>query len=178
MHVVGAYRYLSELLLLEGQRPEQGVASELSGVRSPLSSRLHAWQSRLRTMPDQQLAQYILQGLQEGFHVGFDRWCPLTPSSRNLPLAYSHPEVVTDYLQAEQAAGRMLGPLPGTLSNGQAVQINRVGVVPKGHNTGRWRSVNDGIDPGLCSLEYTSVDRIAGIIAALGQGTLMAKIDI
>ena len=165
------------------------MASELSGVRSPLSSRLHAWQSRLRTMPDQQLAQYILQGLQEGFHVGFDRWCPLTPSSRNLPLAYSHPEVITDYLQAEQAVGRMLGPLSATLSNGQAVQINRVGVVPKGHNTGRWqlitdlsyppgRSVNDGIDPGLCSLEYMSVDRIAGIIVALGQGTLMAKIDI
>ena len=136
MHVIGAYRYLPELLLLEGQRPEQGVASELRGVWSPLSSCLHAWQSRLRTMPDQQLAHYILQGLREGFHVGFDRQCPLTPSSRNLPLAYSHPEVVTDYLQAEQAAGRMLGPLPATLSNGQAVQINRVGVVLKATTLG------------------------------------------
>ena len=111
---------------------------------------------------------------------------PTVPSSRNLPLAYSHPEVVTDYLQVEQVAGRMLGPLPATLSNGQAVQINRVGMVPKGHNAGRWRlitdlsyppgrSVNDGIDPGLCSLEYTSVDTIAGIIVALGQE---AKIDM
>ena len=83
----------------------------------------------------------------------------------------------------------MLSPLPATLSNSQAVQINRVGVVPKGHNTGRWwlitdlsyttgKSVFDGIDTSLCSLEYTSVDRIAGMIAALGQGTLMAKFNI
>ena len=39
-------------------------------------------------------------------------------------------------------------------------------------------SVNDGIDPTLCSLSYVTVDRIAQTVAALGKGTLMAKVDI
>ncbi len=69
------------------------------------------------------------------------------------------------------------------------LQVNRIGVVPKGHNTGKWRlitdlsfpsglSVNDGIDPQLCSLSYTTVDDIASRITSLGQATLMAKIDV
>ena len=37
-------------------------------------------------------------------------------------------------------------------------------------------SVNDGIDPSLCSLSYISIDIIA--ILCLGRGTLIAKTDI
>ena len=40
------------------------------------------------------------------------------------------------------------------------------------------RSVNDGIDPELCSLSYTTVDRAAEIAARLGRGALLAKVDI
>ena len=69
------------------------------------------------------------------------------------------------------------------------LQINRVGVVPKGHNTEKWRlitdlsyppdgSVNDGIDPTLCTLSYVTVDEVANLAAYLGKGTLMAKVDI
>eukprot|EP00731_Ephydatia_muelleri_P000372 Em0001g372a len=69
------------------------------------------------------------------------------------------------------------------------VHINRFGVVPKGHNTGKWRlitdlsyppghSVNDGINPELCSLHYTSVDDVATVAVELGQGALMTKVDI
>jgi len=64
-----------------------------------------------------------------------------------------------------------------------------MGVVPKGHTPGRWRlitdlsfpegaSVNDGIDPYLCSLQYTSVDRVARADQSLGKGALLAKLDI
>ncbi len=38
--------------------------------------------------------------------------------------------------------------------------------------------MNDGIDPLLCSLTYTTVDDIAAKISLLGQGALMAKIDV
>ena len=38
--------------------------------------------------------------------------------------------------------------------------------------------MNDGIDPEFCSLSYTSVDEVVRIIARLGTGALMAKIDI
>ena len=67
--------------------------------------------------------------------------------------------------------------------------MNRFGVIPEGHNTGKWRlitdlsfppgrSVNDGVDPDLCSLTYTTVDHVAEIAVSLGKGTLLAKQDI
>ena len=67
--------------------------------------------------------------------------------------------------------------------------MSRFGVIPKGHGTGKWRlitdlsypsgsSVNDGIDPNLCSLHYTSVEDVATVAAQLGRGALLAKVDI
>ena len=55
--------------------------------------------------------------------------------------------------------------------------------------TGRWRlitdlsfpegtSVNDGISPALCTIQYTSVDNIERAAYRLGPGTLLAKADI
>ena len=98
------------------------------------------------------------------------------------------PQVVTDYLQAELARGRMLGPFDST-NDLPPLQINRFGVIPKDHNTGKWRlitdlsfpqgsSVNDGIDPSFCSLSYTIVDDIAATVATLGVGALLAKVDV
>ena len=68
------------------------------------------------------------------------------------------------------------------------LHINRFRVISKG-NTGKWRlitdlsfphgfSVNDGVDPEFCSLQYTTVEEIAEIIARLGLGALLAKFDI
>ena len=82
----------------------------------------------------------------------------------------------------------MLGPFPP--SDGlPPLYINRFGVIPRGHNTGKWRlitdlsfppraSVNEGIDPELCCLSYVSVDEIANIVMHLGIGALMAKVDV
>ena len=36
----------------------------------------------------------------------------------------------------------------------------------------------DDIDPSLCSLSYTMVDDIAAVVAQLGTGALLAKVDI
>ncbi len=38
--------------------------------------------------------------------------------------------------------------------------------------------VNDGIDPGLCSLQYTSVDFACHKVLELGQGANLAKFDV
>ncbi len=39
-------------------------------------------------------------------------------------------------------------------------------------------SVNNGIDPVLCSLQYTSVHRVARADRQLGPGALLAKVDV
>ena len=64
-----------------------------------------------------------------------------------------------------------------------------MGVVPKGHTPGKWRlitdlshpdgnSVNDGIEGQLCLMKYTSVEAVAAAAQQLGQGGLLAKLDI
>ena len=101
--------------------------------------------------------------------------------------AKEHPQPVNDYLATELAAGRIVGPFePHELPNGQ---VSRFGVIPKANQPGKWRlivdlsspngySVNDGIAPELCSLKYASVDQAVENILGLGQGTLLAKVDV
>ena len=166
-----------------GSGPPLGV---LSGISTPL--RADAWEEALRGHPDRLYAGYILRGLREGFRIGANRGLCIRPAYRNLPSALQHPRVVSEYLSNEAELGRMLGPFqPGTLE-GPSIQINRMGVIPKGHS-GKWRvisdlshppghSVNDAIDPELCSLTYTTVEKVAQRVMCLGRGALMAKVDI
>lgn len=92
----------------------------------------------------------------------------------------------------------MLGPVASytadrseaaAISSSTDLHINRIAVVPKAHTPGKWRlikdmpfpegeSVNYGIDPAHCILQYTSVERIATEAQSLGAGTLLAKLAV
>ena len=141
----------------------------------------------LRSYPDRQLVQFVLEGISKGFRIGFVKPPSSLNSARtNLYSALEHPEVVTEYLHTEVSLGRVAGPFaPGAVPH---IHISRFGVIPKGQ-TGKWRlivdlshpkghSVNDGILPHLCSLQYVTIDEAIKGITQLGQGTLLAKIDI
>ena len=166
------------------------AALEFLGVSSPLQSHLKAWEELLHRNPDTRFVDYTLQGLTEGFRVGFDWSLPLVSSARNIPSAYDHPREIEEYITKEIAANNFIGPLTfRSLSNGQTLQINQIGVVPKGHNSGKWRIItdlsfppgrsgNDGIAGVKCPLEYTTVIKVAGAAIALGRGALLAKSDI
>ena len=121
------------------------------------------------------------------FRIGFNYSQPLLPVKRSIPSALLHPPMVEHYLQSERAAGRILGPLDQSAVLG--LHTSRMDVVPKGHMPGKWRlitdlsfpegaSVNDGIDPELCSLQYTSVERVARVAQQWGPHALLAKVDI
>ena len=144
-------------------------------------------ETALRSHPDRAFALYILNGLTQGLRIRFNRAHPLRSASANMGSAYLHPEVTTAYLQKELSLGRMLGPFPLSFPVPE-LHFNPCGVVPKGHNTGKWwlitnlsfpagRSVNDGIDTDWSSLAYTTVDRVAEIAVCLGRGALLAKVD-
>ena len=149
-----------------------------------------AWEAALAGHPNRAFARYVTRGIREGFRIGFHRSRPLRSAARNMLSAYMHQEVIQTYLDKEGAAGRMLGPF-STQAVGVLPQlhVNRFGVIPKGHDTGKWRlitdlsyppglSVNDGIDPELCSLTYTSVDAVAEVAVSYPPGALLAKVDI
>lgn len=104
-----------------------------------------------------------------------------------MPSATEHPEVVGEYIQSEVSKGRMIGPLPRRLED--LCHVSRIGVILKGHTPGKWRlitnlsfpeaaSVNDGISPMLCSITYTTVEKVAIAAMSLGQGALLAKLAI
>ena len=93
----------------------------------------------------------------------------------------SHPDVISKCVGDEVSGGRIFGPfLKGAIVN---LQINRIGVVPKGHTPGKWRMITDlsfpdGASVKLCSLQYTIVDRVARAAQCLGRGALLAKLDV
>ena len=159
---------------------------ELSQVRTPLD--IGAWQKVLSIVPDPALARYICSSLENGFRVGFKWGSPLKPARSNLESASAHSEAVNEFIRKEFSLGRLLGPFHRT-ADLSSLQVNSIGVVPKGHNTGKWRlitdllfphgaSVNDGMNPLFCSLCYTTVDEIAAVVECLGLGTMLAKIDV
>ena len=66
---------------------------------------------------------------------------------------------------------------------------NPIGLIPKPHQPNKFRlivdlsapsdfSVNDGIDPTLCSLQYAMVDEAARLTRQVGPGALLSKLDL
>jgi len=176
--------------LLELEK-HSGPVNELSGNRklAPIISPLqtHRWAELLCTHPDQSFADYIVRGLEQGFHVGFKRGGRLQSCKKNMLSASEHPEMVQKYLQEECQMGRVLGPFD--LGELPGVHVSKFGVIPKSNQPGKWRlildlsspngaSVNDGIQKELCSLQYVKVDEVVEAILTLGRGTELAKIDI
>jgi len=145
------------------------------------------WDKFLRQHPGQHFQNYIVNGIRQGFRLGFDRISPLQPSSRlNMPSAEEHPQVISKYLASECREGRVMG----LLDPGQFPYVHRsqFGVVPKS-TPGKWRlivdlsspegkSVNDGVSVPQCSLTYVRVEDAIQGVAAMGRGSLMAQVDI
>ena len=183
-----AYQYMDDLHqwdLCRARHPVQ-LPRAMNGIDTPLNWR--EWDRCLQSHPDQRFQQYLVEGIRDGFRVGFDyRHARALRSSRNnLPSVGEHPQVVNEYLAKECSEGRVLGPLdPGLFPQ---VHVSKFGVIPKGL-TGKWRlivdmshpegaSTNDGISESLSSLTYVGIDDATRAIQFYGKGALLAKVDI
>ncbi len=130
-------------------------------------------------------AQYVLQGFSFGFPIGYNG--PRSPRrAPNLPSARCRPQVITDYLSTECRARNTAGPFPSPPFPN--LTISPLGVVPKKRSK-KWRliihlsypegsSVNDGINIKDFPLKYMTVYDAMDSVMRLGQGALMAKLDI
>ena len=137
--------------------------------------------------PDDQFTKWVILS---GFRIGFNH--SAASLRRNMPSAYKHPMAMKEFIEKELTAGNLIGPLSTDQIDGfpaDKLQFNRMEVVPKGHSSGKWRiiidlsfprgySVNDEIRGDLCSLEYTTVDLVAGAAFALGMSALLAKVIV
>ena len=170
---------------LDSYKGPRETDSRLSSIQTPLN--VAAWQSKLQHHPDKDFVKYILHGIEHGFGIGLNTLASFESAKNNMPSAKKNPTVIDTYLQEEIAKGNFLGPY--TQANAPSIHINRIGAIQKKHQPGKWRvitdlsfpqtkSVNDAISISLCSLTYITVDRVARDAIALGQGSLLAKIDI
>ena len=53
--------------------------------------------------PDRQAVNYVLEGLEHGFRVGFQPAHRLRAAKRNKPSAFQNPQIIDDYLANEVA---------------------------------------------------------------------------
>ena len=178
------YPYTEDLLELERRHPPTKSSTMwFEGVSTPLV--VDQWAKFLLNHPDTDYRDYLLKGLKSGFHIGFDYANHTHESAKaNMKSAQENPAVVNQYIQRELACNRFIGPV-----NPSLVNVNRFGVIPKRHQPGKWRlitdlshppglSINDGIEPRLCSVHYSSVDEAVGLIREKGHAVFLAKVDI
>ena len=106
----------------------------------------------------------------------------------NMQSASENASVVQAYLDVEVALNRIIGPVPLHMAP-VGTQLSPFGVIPKPNQPGKWRlilnlsapqgkSVNDGIESELCSLQYLRLDEVVKQISSWGTGTLLAKMDV
>ena len=77
------YQYTAHLLALDGYRPINPPDHSVSEISTPLN--IIAWERALADHPDKLFVQYLIQGLKNGFRIGFDRsnhFCK--PAKKNL----------------------------------------------------------------------------------------------
>ena len=128
---------------------------------------------------------WLLRGLKTVFKLVSTTKHTCRAARKNMRSARDQADVVTNYLQDERAQQRVIDPP----FRGRTAHLSPFGVIPNPRQPGKWRlildlssprghSVNDGIDPHLCSLSYSRVDDAATRILALGRGTLLVKVDI
>lgn len=128
---------------------------------------------------------FLVQGFTFGFEIPF-QGIRQTRHCKNLKSVENREHILSDKIEIEIKANRVEGPFDQPpFSN---LQTSPLGLVPK-KDPGSFRvihhlshptnfSVNDGIPPQLCSVQYQTVDNAIQIIQCLGPGTLMAKTDI
>ena len=123
--------------------------------------------------------------MREGSRIGYkygEHHCH--SAKANMKSATENPTMVAEYLDRERQAGGPLrkGEWPG-------VHVSQFGVIPKPHQTGKWRlivdvsnpkgrSVNDGIEAELCTPRYTSVDEAVRRSLQMGRETWLTNLDI
>ena len=102
--------------------------------------------------------------------------------------AGENPKVIEEYLEKEVAWGRVVGLINSRIAPPNT-QISPFVVIPKSSQAGKWRltvdlsspegaSVNDGIEPDLCSLQYLRLDTVIQQVNRIVCGTMLAKMDI
>ena len=138
----------------------------------------------LSVLPNKNFVTALVNGLRYGFHVGFS--APrINVHAPNRPSALEHPEIVTAAIAKEVERGHTAGPFANPPF--PVLACSPLACVPKKPDS--WwlildlsapagHSVNDGIPAEHGAVQYAKFDQIIRMIAHLGRGALIAKVDL
>ena len=159
------------------------------GARIPVHSQLNVdqWKRYLVDYWDKQLLEF----LQFGFPLGFNRQCPLKSDNKNHKSAVEYPKDIDAYLTEEREFGAIIGPfMEHPIENAHFSPFmtrfkpnssNRRVIIdlswPKGF------SVKDGVEKdGYMGAEFRltfqTLDDLMQRLVKLGKGTHIYKVDI
>lgn len=125
----------------------------------------------------------MAKGIANGFRLQYTG-PRLRSFSNNLVSTKEFPKETMEKINKEISMGRICGPFKNPpMSN---LIVSPIGILRK--SDGGWRlithpsyppgrSINNYIDPDLCSVNYTSFDSVIDKIATLGKQVESAKID-
>ena len=139
----------------------------------------------LKYYPSTSFRNELLKSIQFGFKIGYNG-PEFTNKAYNLKSAAEHPNTITDNIITELKAKRVAGPFRRPPL--QHFRTSPIGVVPK-KNSLKFRtitdlssppglSINDFISDNESSVSFNSFDTAVNIVAQLGQGALLAKLDV
>jgi len=116
------------------------VPAAATRITSPLI--IDNWCIMLADYQNKPLVNFFISGLHDGFRIGFTSCtAKIKSAKRNMQCALEHPEVVESYLADEVALGRVSGPF--SYSSVPHAHISRFGVIPKNHQSNKWRLIVD-----------------------------------
>ena len=125
---------------LSGMSVPVRLFSPLAPVHLVSPLQLFQFQVELADYPDQAAAAYVLNGLRDGFRVGFETLsASLWSSSSNMRSTFDHPSVINAYLENEVSCGWVAGPFSSPPF--RDLHISHFGVVPKNNQPGKWRLI-------------------------------------
>ena len=155
--------------------------------RVPSGLNIRAWQEYLEGYADENLVQF----LEYGWPVGFDRSSDLCSASTNHATAIQFSDHIQYYIDTELRYGALLGPFLGPPI--ESLHINPLMTRPKRDSTHRrvivdlsfphGLSVNDGVSAlyyidGPMTITLPSVHTMEQRILEMGKGAFMYKSDL
>ena len=156
-------------------------------VRVPSGLNIQAWKDYLENYHDGKIVQF----LEYGWPISFDRSSPLVATDKSHPSGRDHPISVEHYINTELGHGALLGPFNGLPVN--HLHTSPLMSRPKKDSEMRrivldlsWPdgfSVNDGIDSDFYldeeyHMRLPTIDLMERKILKLGQGAYMYKTDL
>ena len=107
----GPNEYTADLVALESRvSPAQStVPPFLSTVSTP--AKISIWEVRLAGHPDRTFANYVINGLNSRFRIGYDYASTRRSVTRNVKSAMEMAHIVDENLGQEVAAMKLLGSL-------------------------------------------------------------------